>query len=202
MRLDGNGFSVERLGDRIAGRIWKGARFKREDLEVEDPGENVVKYYTPSAVFMRGEGAKLFDLSKAGDRRQSVIRRHAATAGEILITRSGTIGRATVVGRSLEGVVLSDDLIRVWIDDPELRAFVFSFLRSAAGQAQLKRNEYGTVQQHLEPSHVADLMLPIPDDPEVRAQLMRTVGEALEAYERSIEFEERADRDMLSTLEW
>ena len=61
-----------------------------------------------------------------------------------------------MVGPSLGGVILSDDLIRVWIEDDRLRAYVFQFLKSPEGQDQLRRNEYGTVQQHLEPSHVAD----------------------------------------------
>ena len=43
------------------------------------------------------------------------------------------------------------------------------------------------MQQHLEPSHVADLLLPLPDDQEERASLMGTVVEALEARERSIQ---------------
>jgi type I restriction enzyme M protein len=203
VRLDGNGFSVERLGDRIASRIWKGVRFKREDLETDGPpSNNTVLYYTPSAVFMRGEGAKLLDLSRCNDKRARVIRAHAASVGEILITRSGTIGRTTIVGRTLEGVVLSDDLIRVWIDDPELRAFVFTFLRSPAGQDQLRRNEYGTVQQHLEPHHVADLMLPLPDDKKDRAALMQVVVDALETRERSIELDNQADSDMLRMLDW
>jgi type I restriction enzyme M protein len=201
-RLDGNGFTVERLGDRIASRIWKGLRFKREDLEAEHESESTVRYYTPSAVFMRGEGSKLLDLSKCDAKRAKIIRAHAAKVGEILITRSGTIGRTAVVGRTLEGVVLSDDLIRVWIEDPQLRALVFSFLRSPAGQDQLRRNEYGTVQQHLEPSHVADLALPLPDGKKDLANLMTLVVGALEARERSVELEDTADKDMLRMLEW
>lgn len=200
--LDGNEFTVERLGDRIASRIWKGSRFKREDLEVDSPNDNTVEYMTPSSVFMRGEGVKYLDVSKCDERRREEILRHRAQVGEILITRSGTLGRVTIVGRTLEGVVLSDDLIRVWVEDLALRALVFAFLRSPGGHDQLLRNEYGTVQQHLEPSHVADLVLPLPDDESKLAEMMSTVTSALEARERSIEMETKADEQMLDLLGW
>lgn len=200
--LDGNGFTVERLGDRIAARIWKGTWFKREDLEVDAPNENTVEYLTPSAVLMRGQGVKYFDLSKCTQSRKEEILRHLGREGEIVISRSGTIGRVTLVGRSLVGKVLSDDLIRVWIDDPALRALVFAFLRSPGGQDQLLRNEYGTVQQHLEPPHVADLQLPLPEDPEQLNAIMSVVKAAMDAREQSIKLEGKADSQMRTLLGW
>ncbi|MBI1730758.1 N-6 DNA methylase [Candidatus Acetothermia bacterium] len=199
--LDGNGFTVERLGDRIASRIWKGVRFKREDLEVDTENENTVPYYTPSSIFMRGEGIKYLDLSKCDERRKKTILAHRAKEGEIIITRSGTIGRLALIGRTLRGVVLSDDLIRVWIEDERLRAFVFSFFRSYYGQDQLKRNEYGTVQQHLEPSHVSDVLIPLPEDTNTLQTVMNSVVAALEAKERSVELDDQADRELSDMLQ-
>ncbi len=201
MALDGNGFSVERLGDRIASRVWKGTRFKREDLETDQRGPKTVAYYTPTGVFSR-EGIKWLDLSRCDKRRRDEIREHAAAEGEILITRSGTVGRVALVGRSLAGVILSDDLVRVWIGDPHLRAFVFAFLRSAAGQDQLRRNEYGTVQQHLEPSHVADLQVPVPDDPGKLKRLAEAVLRAHDARERFLENEGKAGEELRGLLGW
>lgn len=200
--LDGNGFTVKRLGDGIASQIWKGSWWKREDLEVESPNANTAEYLTPTSIFMGGEGAKHLDLSRCSERRREEILRHKAREGEILITRSGTLGRVMVVGRTLLGKILSDDLIRVWIEDIGLRALVFTFLRSPAGQDQLLRNEYGTVQQHLEPPHVADVQMPLPDDEAKLDEIMETVKTALEAHERSIEMEARADAQMLELLDW
>jgi hypothetical protein len=200
--LDGNGFTVKRLGDDIAKEIWKGSWWKREDLEVETANLNTVDYLTPTSIFMGGEGVKHLDLSRCDVRRREEILRHKAREGEILITRSGTLGRVTIVGRTLLGKILSDDLIRVWIDDPGLRALVFTFLRSPAGQDQLLRNEYGTVQQHLEPPHIADIQLPLPDDKGKLEELLETVKSALEAHEHSIEMELRADDQMLELLNW
>lgn len=200
--LDGNGFVVERLGDRMASRIWKGARFKREDLVVDTPNANTMTFMTPTSIFMRGEGIKYLDLSKCDERRKKVILQHKAQEGEILITRSGTIGRITLVGRTLKDTILSDDLIRVWIDDPQLRAFVYAFLRSPGGQDQLLRNEYGTVQQHLEPSHVADLLVPLSEDKSELGKILAMVETASNAREHSIEVEAQADDCVLRILGW
>jgi type I restriction enzyme M protein len=200
MSLDGNGFTVKRLGDETASQIWKGSWWKREDLVVDAPNPNTVEYLTPTTVFTGGEGTKYLDLSRCDEKRRAEILKHAARDGEILITRSGTIGRVTIAGRSLIGKILSDDLIRVWVDDPQLRALLFAFLRSPDGQNQMLRNEYGTVQQHLEPPHIADIQLPLPDD-KVRLQaLLETVKAALEAHERSIEMEARAGAQILEML--
>ena len=199
--LDGNGFSVKRLGDDIASQIWKGTWWKREDLVVEAPSPATVEYLTPTSILMEGEGAKFLDLSKCDEQRKTEILRHSAREGEILITRSGTLGRVMIVGRTLLGKILSDDLIRVWIEDVRLRALVFTFLRSPSGQDQLLRNEYGTVQQHLEPPHVADIQIPFPDDTVKLDDLLETVTAALEAHERSIEMETMADRQISELLQ-
>ncbi len=202
VELDGNGFVVERLGDRIASKIWKGSRFKREDLEVDAPNENTVEYLTPTSIFMHGKGMKLLDLSRCTESRRREILHHQAKDGEILITRSGTLGRLTIVGRTLAGKILSDDLIRVWIENVQYRALVFAFLKSPAGQDQLLRNEYGTVQQHLEPSHVADVQLPLPEDAEKLNYIFSIVTTALEAREKYVETEPEADSELLNLLRW
>jgi type I restriction enzyme M protein len=200
--LDGAGFVVERLGDRIAARIWKGTRFKREDLETDRPGQNTVVYHTPSSIFMRGENAKLLDLSRCGARRRELILAHQARVGELLVTRSGSVGRVAHVGASLDGAVLSDDLVRIWIEDRDLRAFVYALLRSPAGQDQMRRNEYGTVQQHLEPAHIADLLVPLPSDRAGLSTLTRHIEAALAAKENAQQLEVSMDAEFLALLGW
>lgn len=202
MALDGEGFTVRRLGDEIAPHIWKGSWWKREDLEVEAPNAHTVEYLTPTSILMGGKGIKYLDLSRCSTRRREEILKHEASEGEILITRSGTIGRVMIVGRTLLGRILSDDLIHIRIEDVGLRALVFAFLRSPAGQDQLLRNEYGTVQQHLEPQHVADIQIPLPDDRGRLSEILQTVRLALAAHERSVEMEARTDAQMVDLLQW
>src|SRR5437879_13367437 len=138
MSLDGNGFTVARLGDNIASQIWKGSWWKRDDITVEAPNSNTVEYLTPSTILMGRVGIKYLDLSRCSVKRKAEILRHKAREGEILITRSGSrgsLGRVAIVGRTLLGRVLSDDLIRVWIVDVDMRTLMFAFVYIRAAQS-------------------------------------------------------------------
>ena len=71
-----------------------------------------------------------------------------ANEGDILLTRSGTIGQSVIVGKRLAGCVLSDDLIRINVND-QYRGYLYAFLRSKTGQLLLKTSNYGAVVQHI-----------------------------------------------------
>jgi type I restriction enzyme M protein len=147
--------------------IFKGPRLRSEPLLVDGPGDGteVEPYYTPSAVLQdRRDGVKWLDLSRATARGRKSLDKVRVRQGDLLITRSGSIGRVAYVTSRLEDAIISDDAIRIRIRNEELRAYVLAFLQSAHAQNQLRRNEYGAVQQHLEPDHVSDLLVPIPDD--------------------------------------
>jgi type I restriction enzyme M protein len=147
--------------------IFKGPRLRTEPLIVDGPGEgiDVEPYYTPSAVLQdRRDSVKWLDLARASARQLKSFAKVRVRRGDLLITRSGSIGRVAYVTRRLDGAIISDDAIRVRIRNEDLRAYVFAYLQSEHAQNQLLRNEYGAVQQHLEPHHVGDLLVPVPDD--------------------------------------
>ena len=146
-------------------KIFKGPRLKSENIIVEDSGPNVEPYYTPSAVLQeKSDSVKLLDVSRAVASQLRAIQSIRVERGDIVITRSGTIGRVAFITKRLDNAIVSDDLIRVKIKDEDIRLYVLSYLQSQMGQNQMLRNEYGSVQQHLEPQHVADILIPIPDD--------------------------------------
>lgn len=187
------GWSVTTIGQ-ITSKVYKGERFKRDDLECEsEEGSSIVKYFTPGALLQgRGESVKYLDLSKAPERRKKSIMKHLLKRGQILITRSGSIGRVLYVVREHEGHVGSDDLIRIEIPDQNLRFYVYGFLKTKLGQDQMKRNEYGTIQQHLEPRHIKDIIIPIPDDRTKIDEIGGALQKSVEAKERSYELETTA----------
>ena len=81
--------------------------------------------------------------------------------GDILISRSGTIGNLTFVSKTLEKLLVSEHAIRM-----ECRGFpgyVYAYLRSKTGQLLIRSNVYGAVIQEIEPEHLATI--PIPDAP-------------------------------------
>ena len=110
------------------------------------------------------DSIKWLDLSKASSKQHRDFNAVRVVEGDLLITRSGTIGRVAYITKRLNKAIVSDDAIRVRITSKKLRAYVYGYLQSCHAQNQLLMNEYGAVQQHLEPSHVADLLVPVPDD--------------------------------------
>ena len=167
--MDGRaGWTVTSLSQIEQGiKIYKGPRLKTENLIVDEGegGDDVQPYYTPSAVLQdKRDSVKWLDLDKASARQKRSFDAVRVCEGDLLITRSGTIGRVAYITRRLDGAIVSDDAIRVRIEERRLRAYVYAWLQSQHAQDQLLINEYGAVQQHLEPHHVADVLIPIPDD--------------------------------------
>lgn len=193
-------FTVTPLGD-LASRIYKGSRFKREDLETEaEIGTDIVRYYTPAALLQdRAESVKFLDLSRAEARRRTEIERHRLDRLELLVTRSGTIGRVMLTTADHKGHVGSDDLIHVEIEDSQLRLYVYQFLKGDLGQKQMKKNEYGTIQQHLEPAHLREVLVPVPTNRRQVSSVARRILRAVEAKETSLE-EERRAADLLRKI--
>jgi hypothetical protein len=85
-------------------------------------------------------------------------------AGTIVVTRSGAVGRATMATEAVEGVVISDDLLRVEPRDIEQWGWVYAFLRSPQARAMMTSAQYGHIIKHLEASHLEALPIPEVDD--------------------------------------
>lgn len=84
--------------------------------------------------------------------------------GWTLMSRSGTIGRTVYVRGEMQGMVASDDVIRIASDEQVMTpGYLFAYLTSAPAQALIQQRTYGSVVQHIEPHHIADLPVPLPD---------------------------------------
>jgi len=85
-----------------------------------------------------------------------------AKNGQILLTRSGTIGNLTFVGKTLHGKTLSDDIIRITCKNNEDIGYLYAFLRTKIGSALVRTHEYGAVVSHIEPEHLESVPIPNP----------------------------------------
>lgn len=187
------GWEVSTIGQLEPGiAIFKGPRLKTENVIVKNVanGEHVVGYFTPSAMLQdKRDSAKLIDLTKASAKQKKDYEVVTVHEGDLLLTRSGSIGRLAYVSSVMDGQIVSDDMIRVRIQSPELRAYVAAFLLSENATFQMLINEYGSVQQHLEPNHVRDLLIPVPENWSA-AKAMIDAGKAF------IRTKEEADKAM------
>ena len=88
-----------------------------------------------------------------------------AEEGDILITRSGTIGKVTYATKDLAtNYLISDDLVRIRVKDKNLRAYLLAYFTSKTALSLMLLDEYGSVQQHLQPRHIQEMLIPVPDD--------------------------------------
>ena len=94
--------------------------------------------------------------------------------GQVLLTRSGTIGVVSYVSKTLENQSLSDDVIR--IKTAEYPGYVYAYLKSKVGNLLISTNNYGAVIQHIEPKHLNHI--PIPNPPSVLKQEIHGLIEA------------------------
>jgi restriction endonuclease S subunit len=77
-------------------------------------------------------------------------------------------------------------MIRVRIKNEAIRFYVYAYLQSFAGHNQMLKNEYGSVQQHLEAKHISGILIPIPptwDDPAI-AKIISPTRAAVKAREK------------------
>ena len=188
-----DGWSVTTIGT-ITPKIFKGARFKRQNLEtLTKSGKGIEEFYTPVALLQdRSDSVKYLDLSNANPNQKAKINASRAIEGELLITRSGTVGRVLYVTKHLDGKLISDDLIHVRISDKNLLYYVYVVLKNELGLHQMLKNEYGSVQKHLEPAHIREIIIPIPDDSNELKKIARDVKQSIVAREKSLDLENNA----------
>ena len=104
--------------------------------------------------------------------------------GNVLLTRSGTIGSVSFVSKTQESTVYSDDVIRITTSKPTDAGFLYAYLRSRTGNTILQTGKYGAVIQHIEPVHLADI--PVPDAPdELKTKIHNLVVRSYELRDES-----------------
>lgn len=80
--------------------------------------------------------------------------------GDILISRSGTVGTTVLCGESYTGHVASDDCFRLRLNG-DMKAFTAAYLQSPFGKTLLTRDGHGKVIRHLKERDIRNLRVPI-----------------------------------------
>lgn len=159
--------------------IFNLPRFKR--VYATNP-EDGWPYMTPGQLVMFRFLQGPFRLvSKIRAPRSSA--KHFAKENWVLITCSGTVGRALLATKSIEDYFLTHDLIRV-IPKPGIKpGYLVAYLSSNIGQTLLK-DEYGGTIDHIEPVHIENL--PVPELPvEIQNKVDLMVKEAYQLRDKS-----------------
>jgi type I restriction enzyme S subunit len=110
----------------------------------------------------------------------------------VLVTRSGTVGRLTLVPKALDGWAASEHCLRI-VPNPERvhAGYLAAFLMTPYGQHQLTSKIYGGVVDELTEEDTAAIWLP--DAPlEVQQRIGTLVVQAFEKKEEANAIEDRA----------
>lgn len=81
----------------------------------------------------------------------------------LLLSRSGTIGKCTISSKATIGKLFSDDVIRITFKNDYDLGYTYAFLNTEVGLTILQSNNYGAVIDHIEPEHLRNI--PIPNAP-------------------------------------
>jgi type I restriction enzyme S subunit len=129
-------------------------RFKR--FYVSDPAHGE-RWLSPSDMLK----ADLSDLPLVSRKLTPSIDRLRLHKGWILLSRSGSIGNLAYTREDMDGLIGSDDIIRI-VPNPDAipSGYLYAFLNSTVGKSLIEQQTYGAVIQHIEAHHVTDLPIP------------------------------------------
>ncbi len=149
-----NGLRFESLGN-VVDKVFTGGIFKRVFVESSEFGLPYI-----SAQHMMNSNpldvAKI--ISKKYTPRQDDM---SLKENQILISCAGTVGNVKLITSDLEGVIGSQDIIRVDVDDKLLFGYLYSFLSSQTAYTYMQSFIYGSVVPRIEPNTLKKLPIPI-----------------------------------------
>lgn len=145
------------------------------------PGEEALPYLRPYDVFdYLPQAADM--LSVAGSKG---LDRLTPTPGTILQTCSGrNLGPLVYADSFISRFVVSDDMLRLNIDDEADRLYTLTFLSTPTGQALLTRSKTGNVIDHLSADDLAAVEVPFLDE-QLTASIVSKMRDAVTLRERA-----------------
>src|SRR5574338_146006 len=141
---------------------------------------------------------QVFDLRPVPRKFLSLDRTNNAanrfvTPGMILVTCSGSVGRATLASKPHEGVLISHDLLRVEPQQEKLWGWLYAYLRAPQTRAMMTSAQYGHIIKHLEVSHLNALPMPVLRD-ELLDNFRSRVQSLLDKRNRAVHLQDEAER--------
>lgn len=163
-------------------RIWQPLRLK--GIQVS-PAFGTPFLAATQVFDVRPVPRKWLSLNRTADYAQRFIK-----DGTIVLTCSGSVGRATLIHESTKDLLISHDLLRVEARQPEWWGWIYAYLRAPTVRSMMEAARYGHIIKHLETHHLDGLPIVWPDSKE-------TFSECSAAAHQVIEYRNRALHSML-----
>ena len=113
-------------------------------------------------------GAQILEAYPSTDKyiapqKISNIDSYKVTPQQLLLTRSGTIGNITFTTEKLSNQLVTEDAIRIEIQNNIERGYVYAYLKSKIGNPLIQQSVFGAVIDQVEPNHIEKIQIPIID---------------------------------------
>ncbi len=157
---------VTTIGDsRISNEVVLPGRFKRVYVE---EGYGHVLFGGKQIHELDPSGKKYLSNSKHNER---IVRELLISENTTLITRSGTIGKVTLVPKHWENWVASEHIIRVVPANNDVAGYLNVFLSSEYGYQLITHFTYGSVVDEIDDNHVRQIPFPLLKDKSVQDRI-------------------------------
>jgi type I restriction enzyme S subunit len=184
--LRGSGMELRPLGD-VCERVFIPPRFKRVYV--------AEKHGVP---FLQGSHLVHFqpaDLKYLSAKAHVRLERWIIQKGWVLVTCSGTIGRVAIARDQWDGWAASQHILRIVprADDMAPSGYLYAFLRSFAGQAQLTSQIYGAVVDELTEDQARGILVPVAKTEAQQQAILAINAASLEAVQLQEQASMRSD---------
>ncbi|MBN8957921.1 MAG: hypothetical protein J0H17_15325 [Rhizobiales bacterium] len=204
-RMEAENFLASGFGTRLAmeskqggwtqlqeiARTWQPSRLKGIQVNAEfgTPFLAATQVYD-----VRPIPRKWLSLNRTSDHAERFI-----SHGTILVTCSGSVGRAMLAHATTDGVLVSHDLLRVDAKQNDWRGWIYSYLRAPTVREMMKAARYGHIIKHLETHHLDSLPI-LRLRKELRAAFETRAKEIIEFRDRAHRLVNQAEADYAQAI--
>ena len=189
-RMDAESYLLRGYGTRVAieskssgwsplgefAHVWQPARLKGIQVASE--------YGTPFLAATQVFDARPIPRKWLSLQRTDSVAKRFVPQGTILVTCSGTVGRATLARASLSDVLISHDLLRVEPVDEGYWGWLFAYLRAPSIVGLMQASNYGHIIKHLEVAHLTEVPV-VAVGENARTRFSNRVRDLLDSRNRS-----------------
>ena len=173
-----------RLAD--VARTWQPSRLKG----IQVSREFGTPFLAATQVYdVRPVPRKWLSLNRTSDHKERFV-----PQGTILLTCSGNVGRATLAHSTIDGTLISHDLLRLEANEHDWQGWIYAYLRAPTVREMMKSAQYGHIIKHLETHHMDELPV-VRVDQKTRAEFGSATREILRmrdyAYAMTLEAEQQ-----------
>lgn len=138
----------------LASEIFHAGRYKRIWLQTP---EHSTRFLSSTDILQ----ADLQRLTRIATSSVKINPKLTLKKGQVLITRSGTIGRISYVSENMENLACTEDVLRVSVDESRIGSgYLYAFFKSKFGLPIILSGTYGAIIKHIEAEHIQDMPVP------------------------------------------